>query len=83
MYAAIKHNMTSFKLRLSFRIFIRLSYLQIMIICKTVFTLMTTQGHFGSMTEAKRPRFNFILQTNFTKPLLLISKFHPEYTTIL
>ena len=44
--------------------FIRLSYLQIMIICETVFTLMTTQGHFASITEAKRPQFSFILRTS-------------------
>ena len=77
-----KHT-TSFKLKLSFRIFICLPYLQIMIICETVFTLKTTQGHFASMTEAWRPRFNFILQTNFTTPMLLISKFLPVSITIL
>ena len=49
-----KHNMTSFKLKLSFRMFIRLSYLQIMIICKTVFSLITIQGHFASMREARQ-----------------------------
>ena len=49
-----KHSMTFFKLKLSFCMFIRLSYLQIMIICKTVFALITIQGHFASMREAKQ-----------------------------
>ena len=31
---------------------------------------------FASMTEGKQPRFNFILRTNFTTPLSLISIFH-------
>ena len=78
-----KHSMTFFKLKLSFCMFIRLSYLQIMIICKTVFALITIQGHFASMREAKQTWYNFILQTNFTLPLLLISKFHPVHTMIL
>ena len=49
-----KHNMTFFKLKLSFCMLIRLSYLEIMIICKTVFALITIQGHFASMREAKQ-----------------------------
>ena len=49
-----KHNMTFFKLKLSFCMLIRLSYLEIMIICKTVFALITIKGHFASMREAKR-----------------------------
>ena len=77
-----KH-MTSFRLKLSFRMFICLPYLQIMIIYKTVFTLKTAQGHFASMTEAWWPQFNVILQTNFPMPMLLIPKFHPVSTTIL
>ena len=48
-----KHNMTFFKLKLSFCMLIRLSYLEIMIICKTVFALITIKGHFASMREAK------------------------------